>query len=178
MKETRRGTGRRTLQEVVIVFYLSGSSNRCSACQLGTDTLIRWSGCVRDMQIHSHLNMCFSSSNHGAHPLTLQPAHLLAQSIFIYTHTVYMHPQIFSIPLFLFCTCKCTTILKLFHRVVGIWWEQEERLLILFNFPRVHCLGRTQKHTTACLLHFKSAYVDCCVFCLCFYMHFSVFLKR
>jgi len=82
--------------------------------------------------------------------------------IHIHSHSMYASSDISfslsSLSLF-FHTCKCTTILKLLHRVMGIWWEQEERLLILFNFPRVHYVGRAQKHVTACLLHLKSAYV-------------------
>ncbi len=49
-------------------FHLFSFSNRCSACQLGTDTLMYWSGRVSGMQIHIHLNMRCSSSNHGVHP--------------------------------------------------------------------------------------------------------------
>lgn len=108
-------------------FYLFSFSNRCSACQLGTDTLIHWSGCVSGMQMYFHLNVHFSSSNHGVHPLTLQLSHLLGQYIFIYTHTVYMDPQIVSLsvllsflPLSFFHTHKCTIILKLVHQVMGV----------------------------------------------------------
>lgn len=132
-ERNERETECRTPLAKAIHFHLFSFSNRCSACQLGTDTLIYWSGCVSGMQIHIHLNMCFSLSNHGGvppTPLTLKPAHLLIQSIFIQCTFTYSYSQhassgsCFSLCLFplsfFFTLIKCTTILKLLHRVMGV----------------------------------------------------------
>lgn len=46
---------------------------------------------------------------------------------------------------------KCRTIWKFLHQVIRVSWEQEKRLLILFNFPGVQCLRIALKHMAACL---------------------------
>lgn len=129
-------------------------SDRCSACELEADFIIHWSKCVNGMQIYIHLNMCFSPSNQSKHLLR-------AQQPICYIQILCIQPAIcrrilpaffffYSVSLFSY-SFKCRTILKFLHQVIGVSWEQEKRLLILFNFPRVQCLRIALKHMAACL---------------------------
>lgn len=98
------------------------------------------------------------------------------------TYSCSIHPSINScflsvgLSFFLasfFCTCNCAAILKFLHWVLGVSWEHEERLLILFNFPGVQCIRRTQKRMAACL----RAYVDQLTF-VCLYICLWVFFLK
>lgn len=108
-------------------------------------------------------------------PLTLQPAHLLVQYIFIYTHTVYMNPQIVTfsllsslsslflpLSLYLFHTHKCTAIFKLL-------------------FSHGSLIGNTKRNYWYCLISLGSTVLEeprsiWLAACMCAYVDQHVFV--
>lgn len=86
---THEGDKTETKGRTAILFYLFSFSNRCSACQLGTDSLIYWSGCVSGICKCIFLLICSSHCHMPPTPNT--PSSPSASTIHIHIYSKSMH---------------------------------------------------------------------------------------
>lgn len=136
----KRNRGKNSLCNCDSFFYLLSFSNRCSALQLGTDSLIYRPRCVN--RICKFLSLLLRSS----YCHVLSPSHLLLQyTLITYIQTRCNYPQIHIfffrpiLPFILFYFFRLIkTLLKLLQWVKGVWYRTGKE--ITCNFLWVHLL--------------------------------------